>query len=291
MYPDNDSTPNDKKNNLTYYKIGEFAKLAHVSISKLRYYDEIGLLKPYSRGKDNSYRIYDSSQLDRVSTIKTFQRHGMSLQQMTQILNDKYGFFDHMTEFANEKVEELDRQIELLVQMKNEYESLAMSYPLLSRELKIGQILYSPRPPYKIVRTDFFQNDFFDDGDNPDLYFYMKELSESMGSVQWFAADTGYEVSLKNTPIQLDGTLLFRLPNQHPNNSGPVIETMPAADTIHYLAPMNEEDLIDNIHRMLTYCEEIVRTPGDYCYVWFMVADYSDSPVNRPIIQLCIPLK
>ena len=278
-------------NGLTYYKIGEFAKLAHVSISKLRYYDEIGLLKPYSRGKDNSYRIYDSSQLDRIATIKTFQRHGMSLQQMVQILNDKYGFFDHMADFANQKVEELCRQIDLLMQMKNEYESLALSYPLLSRELKIGQILYSPKPPYKIVRTDYFQKDFFSNGDDADFYFFMKELSETMGSVQWFASDTGYQVSLTGEEIKLDGTLLFRLPNQHPSASVTTIETIPAADTVHYIAPMSEDDIIDNLHRMLTYCEEIVRTPEDYCYVWFMVADYSDAAVNKPIIQICIPLK
>ena len=41
---------------MKYYKTGEFAKMANVSIRTIRYYDNVGLLKP-SKIADNGYRI------------------------------------------------------------------------------------------------------------------------------------------------------------------------------------------------------------------------------------------
>lgn len=52
---------------------------------------------------------------------------------------------------------------------------------------------------------------------------------------------------------------------------------------------MNEQDIKDNFQKMLSYCNEISRTPESYGYTWFMVDDYDDG-TGRPIIQLCIPL-
>ena len=40
-----------------YYKTGEFAKMANLSIRTIRYYDKIGLLKP-TKVAENGYRLY-----------------------------------------------------------------------------------------------------------------------------------------------------------------------------------------------------------------------------------------
>lgn len=278
---------NDTSKN--YYKIGEFAKLAHVSISKLRYYDEIGLLKPSIRSKDSSYRFYAPTQLDRVAMIKSFQRHGMPLQQLTKLLHNKNAFFEQMAIFSNNKVEELNRQIDTLIQMRNEYESLALNYPVLAHELKMDQILYAPISSYKIIETDFYREDFFSKCSTTEEHFYMQDLCKQLSSVQWFSSDTGYRVSLKEPEIQLNGTLLYRLSSRHPQITSNALKTVPSADYLRYIAPMNEQDIKDNFQKMLSYCNEISRTPESYGYTWFMVDDYDDG-TGRPIIQLCIPL-
>lgn len=45
------------------FKIGEFSKLTQVSIRMLRYYDEIGLLRPASVDLSTGYRMYCASQI------------------------------------------------------------------------------------------------------------------------------------------------------------------------------------------------------------------------------------
>lgn len=47
-------------------KIGLFSKLSRVSIRMLRYYDEMGLLRPAYIDPDSDYRYYREDQLQTV---------------------------------------------------------------------------------------------------------------------------------------------------------------------------------------------------------------------------------
>jgi DNA-binding transcriptional MerR regulator len=51
------------------FKIGEFSKLMQVSIRMLRYYDEIGLLKPAQIDKYTGYRLYSVEQISVLQKI------------------------------------------------------------------------------------------------------------------------------------------------------------------------------------------------------------------------------
>lgn len=45
------------------FRIGEFSKLSQVSIRRLRYYDDQGLLKPAKVDQQTGYRLYHVKQL------------------------------------------------------------------------------------------------------------------------------------------------------------------------------------------------------------------------------------
>ena len=49
--------------------IGEFSKICQVSAKTLRYYDEIGLLRPEEINPENGYRYYRVEQLERMLFI------------------------------------------------------------------------------------------------------------------------------------------------------------------------------------------------------------------------------
>lgn len=71
------------------FKIGEFSKIAQVSVSQLRYYNEIGLLQPAKIDKGTGYRYYSAQQLPRLNRILALKDLGMSLDQISQMLNDE----------------------------------------------------------------------------------------------------------------------------------------------------------------------------------------------------------
>lgn len=64
--------------------IRELAKLCGVSTRTLRYYEEIGLLKPARL--ENNYRTYDFDAVGRVEMILTLRRSGMRLEQIGELL-------------------------------------------------------------------------------------------------------------------------------------------------------------------------------------------------------------
>ena len=51
-----------------YYTTGEFARMAHVTIRTIRYYDKKGLLKP-SFINESGYRMYSENFIAEISRI------------------------------------------------------------------------------------------------------------------------------------------------------------------------------------------------------------------------------
>jgi predicted transcriptional regulator YdeE/DNA-binding transcriptional MerR regulator len=69
-------------------KIGDFSKLAHVSIKTLHHYDEMGLLRPLHVDRYTAYRYYEIGQLSRLNRILALKDLGFSLEQVAQLLDE-----------------------------------------------------------------------------------------------------------------------------------------------------------------------------------------------------------
>ena len=69
-------------------KIGDFSKLSFVSVRTLRYYEEMGLLKPVEVDRFTGYRYYSVDQLPRLNRILALKDLGLSLEQITQLLGE-----------------------------------------------------------------------------------------------------------------------------------------------------------------------------------------------------------
>jgi DNA-binding transcriptional MerR regulator len=68
------------------FKIGDFSKLSRVSVKTLRYYDELGLLKPAHVDHFTGYRFYSADQLPQLNRILALKDLGFSLEQTMRLL-------------------------------------------------------------------------------------------------------------------------------------------------------------------------------------------------------------
>jgi DNA-binding transcriptional MerR regulator len=68
------------------FKIGEFSVLTQVSIKTLRYYDEVGLLKPAHVGMDSGYRYYSAAQVPRLHRILALKDLGFPLDRIASVI-------------------------------------------------------------------------------------------------------------------------------------------------------------------------------------------------------------
>ena len=70
-------------------RIGDFSKLSRVSIKTLRYYDDMGLLKPMHVDEWTGYRYYAFEQLPRLNRILALKDLGLSLAEITGLLDEQ----------------------------------------------------------------------------------------------------------------------------------------------------------------------------------------------------------
>jgi DNA-binding transcriptional MerR regulator len=69
------------------FRIGEFAQIGQVSTRRLRFYDEIGLLRPAHADSQSGYRYYAIRQLSRLNAILALQDLGLMLDQIGPLLD------------------------------------------------------------------------------------------------------------------------------------------------------------------------------------------------------------
>lgn len=67
------------------YSVSKLARLSGVSARTLRYYDEIGLLKP-KRVNSSGYRIYGAREVDLLQQILFYREMDLSLDEIKQII-------------------------------------------------------------------------------------------------------------------------------------------------------------------------------------------------------------
>ena len=67
-------------------RIGDFARLANVSVRAVRFYDQTGLLRAVGVDAETGYRQYHPEQIGRLRQIRAFQELGFSLHEIRELL-------------------------------------------------------------------------------------------------------------------------------------------------------------------------------------------------------------
>jgi DNA-binding transcriptional MerR regulator len=94
------------------YSIKEAAALTGLPASTLRYYEQIGVITPISRGASSGHRVYDEADLDQLMWIACLAATGMSVGDMKQyVANGRVG-----PSAAAEQIELLGEQQRRLAQ-------------------------------------------------------------------------------------------------------------------------------------------------------------------------------
>jgi effector-binding domain-containing protein len=92
-------------------KIGDFSKLARVSVKALRYYDELELLKPVSVDQFTGYRYYSAAQLTQLYRIIALKDMGLSLEEISRLLKDDVSIA-HILDLLHIKQQEQKQKLE-----------------------------------------------------------------------------------------------------------------------------------------------------------------------------------
>lgn len=101
------------------YSIGELAKVVNLSADAIRYYEEVGLLKPHYVDPATRYRYYTLEQIGRITEILEWKECGLTLEEIGDMLGGadmvkRQGIFRHRLADLLDKEARLAMSIRLL---------------------------------------------------------------------------------------------------------------------------------------------------------------------------------
>jgi DNA-binding transcriptional MerR regulator len=106
------------------YTVQKLAQLAGVSTRTLRYYDEIGILKP-ARINSSGYRIYGQAEVDRLQQIMFYRELDISLESIKEIITAPD--FDGAAALREHRKKLLDRKQQLDCLIANVDKTIALT--------------------------------------------------------------------------------------------------------------------------------------------------------------------
>lgn len=99
-----------------YYKIGEISKLYDIGTDSLRYYEEIGILKP--RRDENGYRMYSVNDIRTLNVLRELRSIGFPMKDIKEHLSD-YNL-EKTVELFRKAVSEIENRQAELEKMKGQ---------------------------------------------------------------------------------------------------------------------------------------------------------------------------
>ena len=103
--------------NQKLFRIGDLARLFHIGVDSIRYYEKVGLLHPV-RGEENNYRLYTLDDVRTMNTIRELLELGFHTDEILRFEKDRN--LHHVADMLKKESDVIDREMaELKAKKKN----------------------------------------------------------------------------------------------------------------------------------------------------------------------------
>jgi len=120
------------------YKIGEISKQCNISIKTLRYYEDLGLIKPKEVDNYTGYRYYDEENVEAIYKIQLLKDLGFSLNEIKDF--DENSFNKKFKDIKKE-IKDLKKKLNLISYLNTQKGEKVMK-PFINDEQVIGKWKY-----------------------------------------------------------------------------------------------------------------------------------------------------
>ncbi len=271
-------------------KIGEMARFNRVSISTLRLYDKVGILKPCHTDPETNYRYYSIHQKARLDMIQYMKELGMSLGEIREILEK--GDIQLIESTLISKKRQVKEEI---AQMELRLGAISRAIESVERFRKApdcGMITveYIPHRTIYVMHTDI---NFYDH----DISVYeeiLEELKENIigqGLPQVYYCNAGTILPLKNF---LKGEMVSHEIFLFVDEAFPEHQAVHRVDSGMYACIYLDrfDDEQEYAARLLAYCKEHRYVVcGDYLCEVLTEFNVFDSEKRSMFLRLQVPLR
>ena len=275
--------------NNDYLSIGEMAKMNHITVTTLRLYDELDLLKPVYVNPETNYRYYDIKQNARLDLIQYMKELQMNLKEIKELLDKED--INLIEAILIKKKQQLSIQINDLQRTKDAISRTIYSLERYRKSPPSGTITleYIDRRRIYVMHTNinFYEHDL-------NVYEYLLTqlkndlIAHHYPQIYYCNAGTflNKERFLKQEFIS-DRIFVF-VDDHFPEKEIQVIENGMYACI--YTEDFDEER--DCAKKLLAYCREHgYQICGDYICEEIMEMNVFDSRKRSMYLRLQVPVK
>ncbi|MBP2651793.1 MAG: bmrR [Firmicutes bacterium] len=171
------------------FTIGETSKLLNVPIKTLRYYDEIGLLKPIEVDKFSKYRYYSTEQFEQLDMINYLKSLGISLKDIKTHIETRD--LKHFLQLLKQEREVTLNKIAELMVVSHRFANRVKEIEEALTVQSIGKVIIK----HNSVRTILSLSEKI--GSVAELELSVRKL-ETMTRIPLFIGKVGFTISVEN---------------------------------------------------------------------------------------------
>ena len=266
------------------FTIGEMGELFQINIRTLRYYDEIGLLKPEMINDQTGYRYYSTKQFERLNAIKYLRTLDMPLEKIKQFFEKKDARM--MKQILEEQLEKTRQQLQNLQNMERKL-NIRLSQLNQALNAPLGQIrkITLAERPVAFLRKTICQGE--------DLEYPIREL-ERMNHLQpvMFLGKVGVSIGMEDLMSNEYGRFsgIFVFLEQEDNYQGEH-RSLPGGDYLSVLYSGTHQDSADYYNRLFEYMKEHgYRLLGDSVEITWIDSGFTND-ISQYVTELQIPVQ
>lgn len=265
------------------FTIGQMSRLFATKISTLRYYDEIGLLKPAYTDSNSGYRYYSTPQFERLNTIKYLRALDIPLEKIAGFFDSKDLF--HLLHLLEEQQQLIRQQIQKLQRIDCKLQSrlLQIADAADSTLEEIQQMLIPPREVAFLRKEISIQDN---------LEYPIREL-ERMNQLEpvMFLGKVGLLLSQQTLQQQQFGQFsgIFVFIEQEDNYRG-ITLTLPGSYYLTIRFSGMHSDAAPYYQQLLNYVEEHNwQLNGDAVEITLIDAGITNNP-HQYVTEIQLPV-
>ena len=146
---------------MSWLRIGQMATMNGITEEALRYYDNIGLLKPCHIDPDTGYRFYDIAQSTKLDLIQYMKSLGMQLCEIKKQLDACD--MNYIRESLEKHSAAIDVEIQKLSKQKGSVERAIESYEKLKNHPPVGMTVLEHMQRRYLYSLDVEEELYLDD--------------------------------------------------------------------------------------------------------------------------------
>ena len=265
-----------------YYKIGEISSLYNIGADSLRYYEQLGILKP--QRDSNGYRMYSINDIRTLNILRELRSIGFSMSQIKEHLKDfdlnkTVDLFKEAISAIDKKTEEMNKLKAQLSERIDEIESHTRE-SFTDRDIKVLQL-----PKRRILKLS--ENVIRDD----DLDFVIKKLQSEYEDQLYIIGngDIGATIPLNCLEKGLYGHFdsAFYIVDAHEEYDS----TLPEGEYLSMTVRGSYSQIADMWQEILSFAKEKHLVPVGKAIELYIIGNHDTSDEREYITQLQVRIQ